>query len=82
MVVSYVDAEKLFGDLDRLSEYPYEFNLFSSFDPQGLATIDYVDERDDTKIGKSGNQALDRDVAWQLRLGFGWRSTGVGSMTP
>ena len=59
--------EKLFGDLDRLSEYPYEFSLFSSFDPQGLATIDYVDERDDTKIGKSGNQAVDRDVAWQLR---------------
>ena len=47
--------EKLFGDLDRLSEYPYDFNLFSSFDPQGLATIDYVDERDNTKIGKGGN---------------------------
>ena len=61
------EMEKLFGDLDRLSEYPYDFNLFSSFDPQGLATIDYVDERDDTKIGKSGNQAVDRDVAWQLR---------------
>ena len=59
--------EKLFGDLDRLSPSPYDFNLFSSFDPQGLATIDYVDERDDTKIGKSGNQAVDRDVAWQLR---------------
>ena len=30
------EMEKLFGDLDRLSEYPYDFNLFSSFDPQGL----------------------------------------------
>ena len=38
------EMEKLFGDLDRLSESPYDFNLFSSFDPQGLATIDYVDE--------------------------------------
>ena len=46
--------EKLFGDLDRLSEYPYDFNLFSSFDPQGLATIDYVDEQDDKKLDKSG----------------------------
>ena len=59
--------EKLFGDLDRLSPSPYDFNLFSSFDPQGLATIDYVDERDETKIGKTGNQNLDRDVQWQLR---------------
>ena len=59
--------EKLFGDLDRLHESPYEFNLFSSFDPQGLATIDYVDQQDQTKIGKTGNQALDRDSQWQLR---------------
>ena len=59
--------EKLFGDLDRLSEYPYDFNLFSSFDPQGLATIDYVDERDNTKIGKGGTQALDNGTRWQLR---------------
>ena len=59
--------EKLFGDLDRLSEYPYDFNLFSSFDPQGLATIDYVDERDKTKIGITGWQNLDRDSEWQLR---------------
>ena len=59
--------ERLFGDLDRLSPSPYDFNLFSSFDPQGLATIDYVDERDSTKIGKTGNQNLDRDVQWQLR---------------
>ena len=59
--------EKLFGDLDRLSEYPYDFNLFSSFDPQGLATIDYVDERDDTKIGRGGNQALYNGTQWQLR---------------
>ena len=59
--------EKLFGDLDRLSEYPYDFNLFSSFDPQGLATVDYVDERDKTKIGITGWQNLDRDSQWQLR---------------
>ena len=61
------EMEKLFGDLDRLSEYPYDFNLFSSFDPQGLATIDYVDERDKTKIGITGWQNLDRDSEWQLR---------------
>ena len=59
--------EKLFGDLDRLSPSPYDFNLFSSFDPQGLATIDYVDERDETKIGITGWQNLDKDVAWELR---------------
>ena len=70
--------EKLFGDLDRLSEYPYDFNLFSSFDPQGLATIDYVDERDNTKIGITGWQNLDNDTRWQLRqVGLMWRSTST-----
>ena len=59
--------EKLFGDLDRLSASPYDFNLFSSFDPQGLATVDYVDERDKTKIGITGNQNLDKDAEWNLR---------------
>ena len=49
--------EKLFGDLDRLSEYPYDFNVFSSFDPQGLATIDYVDEQDEKRLNKSGKKA-------------------------
>jgi hypothetical protein len=34
---------KLSGDLDRLSDYPHDFILLSSFDPAGLATIDYVD---------------------------------------
>ena len=61
------EMEKLFGDLDRLSQYPYDFNLFSSFDPQGLATVDYVDERDKTKIGITGWQNLDRESEWQLR---------------
>ena len=67
------EMEKLFGDLDRLSEYPYDFNLFSSFDPQGLATIDYVDERDQTKIGITGWQNLDKDVAWELTPAGGLR---------
>ena len=58
-IISVVSAglfeiEKLFGDLDRLVEYPYDFNLFSSFDPQGLATINYVDGQDDKKLNKSG----------------------------
>ena len=50
------EIEKLFGELDRLSEYPYDFNLFSSFDPQGLATIDYVDTQDEKKLSKFGDQ--------------------------
>ena len=59
--------EKISGEQDRLSEYPYDFVLLSSFDPQGLATIDYVDERDETKIGKGGNQGLHNGTRWQLR---------------
>ena len=48
--------EKISGSLDRLSDYPYDFILLSSFDPAGLATIDYVDERDDTKLNLSGGK--------------------------
>ena len=58
---------KVSGELDRLSEYPYDFILLSSFDPAGLATIAYVDERDETKIGNQGVQYLTDDVTWQLR---------------
>ena len=48
--------EKLSGELDRLSEMPFDFILLSSFDPAGLATIDYVDERDDTKLSTAGGK--------------------------
>ena len=61
------EMEKLFGDLDRLSEYPYDFNLFSSFDPAGLATKDYVDERVHTKIGRNNIWTLGADSPWELR---------------
>ena len=43
------------GSLDRLSEIPYNFVLLSSFDPSGLATIDYVDAQDETKVDKAGD---------------------------
>ena len=42
------------GDMTRMFEYPYGFTLYSSFDPAGLATIDYVDERDATKLDLTG----------------------------
>ena len=59
--------EKLFGDLDRLSEYPYDFILLSSFDPSGLATKDYVDQRDSTKIGRRAIWTLENDYPWEIR---------------
>ena len=45
---------------------PYQFILLSSFDPTGLATIDYVDAQDNTKIGKSGFQTLETGE-WRLK---------------
>ena len=57
---------KVSGELDRLSEMPYQFILLSSFDPAGLATIDYVDAQDATKIGKSGNQILETGE-WRIK---------------
>ena len=38
--------EQVSGDLNRLAEVPHDFVLLSSFDPAGLATIDYVDAQD------------------------------------
>ena len=55
------------GELDRLSEYPYDFILLSSFDPTGLATIDYVDAQDATKIGLSGSNTI--DTSWRVKSG-------------
>ena len=36
-------------------ELEYSFTFLSAFDPEGLATIDYVDSQDDLKVSKSGD---------------------------
>ena len=51
----FYKIESATGSLDRLSEVPYNFVLLSSFDPSGLATIDYVDAQDETKVDKAGD---------------------------
>ena len=53
--------EKLSGNLERFSEGPYDFILLSSFDPAGLATIDYVDARDETKLGKTAANVVNNN---------------------
>ena len=50
----FYKIESATGSLDRLSEIPYDFVLLSSFDPAGLATIDYVDAQDALKLDKAG----------------------------
>ena len=57
---------KVSGELDRLSDMPYQFILLSSFDPAGLATVDYVDAQDATKMSKSGEQML-TEGAWRIK---------------
>ena len=59
--------EKISGEQDRLSEYPYDFVLLSSFDPTGLATVDYVDARVNSKIGRNNIWTLGQDAPWELR---------------
>ena len=73
--------ERISGDLNRLSEMPHDFVLLSSFDPAGLATIEYVDAQDEAlsamitqngnalkdKVSKSGNQNLDSSRSWKLK---------------
>ena len=52
----YFRFEKISGDIERLSELPYDLDILSSFDPEGLATIDYVDAQVETKLSKSGDK--------------------------
>jgi microcystin-dependent protein len=49
---------KISGELDRLSDYPYDFVLLSSFDPAGLATIDYVDSKTNKALSKDANNEV------------------------
>ena len=72
--------EQVSGDLNRLAEVPHDFVLLSSFDPAGLATIEYVDAQDEMlstmitqngralndKISKSGEQML-TEGAWRIK---------------
>ena len=51
----FYKIESATGPLDRLSEILYDFVLLSSFDPSGLATIDYVDAQDETKVDRAGD---------------------------
>ena len=53
----FYKIESATGSLDRLSEIPYDFVLLSSFDPSGLATIEYVDAQDALKLDKAGGTA-------------------------
>ena len=53
--------EYLSGDLDRLSELPYDCLLLSAFDPAGLATIDYVDAENRNQVSLSGMSKGDTD---------------------
>jgi microcystin-dependent protein len=52
---------KISGELDRLSDYPYDFVLLSSFDPAGLATIDYVDSKTNKALSKDANNEVTPD---------------------
>jgi hypothetical protein len=36
-------------------ELEYSFTFLSAFDPEGLATIEYVDSQDDTRVKKAGD---------------------------
>ena len=72
--------EQVSGDLSRLAEVPHDFVLLSSFDPAGLATIEYVDAQDEIlstmitqngralndRVSKSGSQILEAGE-WRIK---------------
>jgi hypothetical protein len=47
-------VEHLRSTPDAADEVPYAFTFLSSFDPQGLATIAYVDAQDNLKLSLTG----------------------------
>ena len=73
--------ENLSGDLERFSEGPYDFILLSAFDPAGLATISYVDERDGTKLGKAANNVIDNNFRISRSDGAIYWNTSGGDLT-
>ena len=67
----FYSVELLSATLEQFNNLPYEGVLFSSFDPAGLATTQYVDAQDATKLDLTGGtltgvlkmQRTD-DVSW------------------
>ena len=48
-------VEHLISEGTAQDEFMYAFTFLSSFDPQGLATIDYVDNQDGLRVLKTGD---------------------------
>ena len=48
-------VEHLISEGIAQDEFMYAFTFLSSFDPQGLATIDYVDNQDGLRVRKTGD---------------------------
>ena len=51
----WFSVEHLRSTPDAADEKEYAFTFLSAFDPAGLATIDYVDNQDDTRVKKAGD---------------------------
>jgi hypothetical protein len=68
--------EKISGTLDRLADYPYDFILLSSFDPAGLATIDYVDSRFESLASDVTTWKYVPDSTAPADGEFSWRTSG------
>ena len=56
----WFNIEHIRSTPDAADEVEYVFTFFSSFDPAGLATINYVDAQDDLKLNLSGGTITDR----------------------
>ena len=50
----YFNIEHITSNGVSADEIPYAFTFLSSFDPTGLASIEYVDNQDDLKLNLSG----------------------------
>ena len=56
----YFSVEHLKSSPDAADEQEYAFTFLSSFDPEGLATITYVDAQDDLKLNLTGGTLTNR----------------------
>ena len=59
----------------------YAFTFLSAFDPEGLATIDYVDNQDNTRVKKAGDN-LTGAINWESGNTLFEVSGDKGSVSP
>ena len=71
VAAGWFSVEHLRSSPNAADEQQYAFTFLQSFDPQGLATINYVDAQDDLKLDLTGGTLSNR-LFFEQRSGMNW----------